>query len=356
MVARNTQKAPRPARQSGVELLRILAALAVVVLHINYYPGGVGVADVATGVGRTALDLLECLCICAVNVFLLISGAFGSHARSVKVRKLGLLLLQTSAFRVAANLALSAYGGDWDLRRILGAFVPVNYYVILYVALMLLSPYLNAGLARLSRAALARLALIAFLTFSVFATAVDVAKEVSGEALSGLSPIGIDGSMGGYTIVNFALVYLLGAWLRREEAALRQKLPTPLLLVAVAALCLLLLLWRRVLPGTAWMYSNPLVILEGCAVFLLFSRLRFSSGWINRIAPAAFTCYLIHGYALSLVSLERLGALPLPLVLGGMLVGAAGIYALSVAVHFIWSAAVDRLFRPGTERLTISVD
>ncbi len=190
----------------------------------------------------------------------------------------------------------------------------------------------------------------------MFATAVDVAKEVSGEALSGLSPIGIDGSMGGYTIVNFALVYLLGAWLRREEAALRQKLPTPLLLVAVAALCLLLLLWRKTLPGTAWMYSNPLVILEGCAVFLLFSRLRFSSGWINRIAPAAFTCYLIHGYALSLVSLERLGVLPLPLVLGGMLVGAAGIYALSVAVHFIWSAAVDRLFRPGTERLTISVD
>ena len=40
-------------RQSGVELLRILAAMAVVVLHFNYFTVDGGVADYATGFGRT---------------------------------------------------------------------------------------------------------------------------------------------------------------------------------------------------------------------------------------------------------------------------------------------------------------
>ena len=346
--------AAKPARQSGVELLRILAAMAVVVIHFNYYPGGVGAADSATGFAKILLEGLECLGVCAVNVFLLISGAFGSRAKRVKVRKLGLLLLQTIAFQVAANVALGVVTHVWDARKLLGALLPVNYYVILYVALMLVSPFINAGLERLSLPALRRLALIAFLVFSVFATLVDVAQEVTGTPLTGLSPIGIEGSMGGYTIVNFALVYLLGAWMKRDEAALRERLGTPLLLGALAGSVLLLFAWHRTLPGTAWMYCNPLVIVEGCAAFLLFDRLRFSSGLVNRIAPAAFSCYLLQGYALGLVNLEHVGASPLPLLLGALIGCAVGIYALSVAVYLVWNAAVRRLFKDGTEKLIIS--
>ena len=70
--------------------------------------------------------------------------------------------------------------------------------------------------------------------------------------------------------------------------------------------------------------------------------------------PAAFSCYLLQGYALGLVNLEHGGASPLPLLLGALIGCAVGIYALSVAVYLVWNAAVRRLFKDGTEKLIIS--
>ena len=346
----------KPGRRSGVELLRMLAAMAVIVLHFNYYPGSSGATDYAVGFNRAFLNLLECVCICAVNVFLLISGAFGSRGKRIKIRKLGLLLLQTSVFRFAANVVSCIVAHDLNVGKLLSALIPVNYYVILYVSLMLVSPFINAGLERLSDAALRRLALIAFLVFSAFSTLVDVAGEVSGNSLSGLSPVGIDGSMGGYTIVNFALMYLLGAWLGREERSRTKLAGTPLLATVLALSVLLLYLWRAYLPQTAWMYSNPLVIVEACAAFLLFSRMRFSSRWINRIAPAAFTCYLIHEYALYFLDYQKVGLSAFPIMLGTLALIVLGIYGLSAITHFIWNSIIARLFPDRSGGLTISAE
>ena len=355
MNAHKTASAGKPARQSGVELLRIAAGMAVVFLHMNYGPGGGGLATTAVGFNRAYLDALEGLCVCAVNVFLLISGAFGGRKRSISLKKLALLLVQTVAFRFVAKLAFSVLSGHFSLPELLFALVPVNYYVILYVALMLLTPFINAGLERLSETGLRRLALTAFLVLSVYATAVDVAGELTGASLAGLSSIGLDGSSQGYTIVNFALMYVLGVWLGRSRAQW-ERIGTPWLVGAVPVIAALLYGWHRLLPETAWMYSNPLVILEACAVFALFSRLRFSSKVVNAIAPASFTCYLAHGYVLELVKLDGLGALSWPVMALAVALAVAGIYLVSTAVYFVWNIAVKQVFGPEDGRLVLSAE
>ena len=70
-------------RESNIELLRILLGFEVIILHFNYYPGGGGAVELTAGFTQTILVFLETLCICAINVFLLISGYFGVKTEKI---------------------------------------------------------------------------------------------------------------------------------------------------------------------------------------------------------------------------------------------------------------------------------
>lgn len=48
--------------------------------------------------------------------------------------------------------------------------------------------------------------------FLVYPMLVDLLKEISGNSFNGLSTIGAFGSQQGYTIVNFVVMYLIGAY------------------------------------------------------------------------------------------------------------------------------------------------
>ena len=61
-------------RNSSIELLRIFAGMAVIILHFNY--GSILAIDQTTGLTHYILLVFEAICICAVNVFIFISGFF----------------------------------------------------------------------------------------------------------------------------------------------------------------------------------------------------------------------------------------------------------------------------------------
>ena len=61
------------ARNSSIELVRILAMCGVVLLHYNNATLGGGLTY-AVGANRAVLMLLESLFICAVDLYVLISG------------------------------------------------------------------------------------------------------------------------------------------------------------------------------------------------------------------------------------------------------------------------------------------
>lgn len=71
--------AERRERNSGIELLRILAAMGVIILHYNNAEIGGGL-KYAAGYHQLVLQLLQNTAICAVNVFVLISGYFLSRS------------------------------------------------------------------------------------------------------------------------------------------------------------------------------------------------------------------------------------------------------------------------------------
>ena len=326
-------------RHSGIELLRILAGMAVVVLHFNYLPGGHGAMDGATGFNAVFLMAAETLCICAVNVFILISGYFGSIASRAKTGKLAGILLQTMVFGGAAYLIKCLIRGTQIAPGILGrAFVPVNYFIILYVVMMLLSPFLNKLIAQMKEGAFTRLAILLFLLFSVTVTGVDMAAERTGDPLAGLSPVGLNGSMNGYSIVHFIVMYMIGAWLRVHPA--KERPWKVIAAVTVPVMMAGIYLWDSVLPKTAWMYCNPLVIIEAVVLFRAFESMRFRSRIINTIAPASLTCFLIQEHLLGCLNFDVIRTLHPVLLFGVLLAAAAGIYLAAFALMKLWNLLI----------------
>ena len=136
-------------RASGIELLRIIAILGVIILHYN---GNYALSLVPSGSTKGyLLQGLEALFICAVNLFVLISGYFlcaSNQRRSVKVLELVVqaVLIGLLRYLIACGLGREA----WSIKEAIHALRPNNYFLTYYVLLYLLSPYLNVCLDRLT--------------------------------------------------------------------------------------------------------------------------------------------------------------------------------------------------------------
>lgn len=129
-------------RDSNIELLRILAIMGVVVLHYNNWNIGGGLRYVEAGsVNQTVLIILESVFICAVNLFMLITGFFSCTSQKRNLSKVLMLLLQVSVFRMIRYLKTT--GEVISGSGFLLILLPVNYFVILYTAVYLISPYVN---------------------------------------------------------------------------------------------------------------------------------------------------------------------------------------------------------------------
>ncbi len=324
-------------RESNIELLRILSAMAVVILHFNFFPQGGGAVENTSGVANYVLNFGECICACAVNVFIMISGYFSSTNNSVKTGKLFQILLQTMVFQEVFAIIYSFENGIWSVRRLVGALIPANYYVILYIVLMLISPYLNHVINNISKNNKTNIQFLAvvFCLFSIYPTLVDVLAGVLGDPLNGLSSIGYSGSGSGYTIINFILVYIVGTEIRIMD--LPNKMSRQKVVILLSATMLALYVWHIAQPGTALMYSNPLLIFEGALFVILFCGINIRSAWINNFAKAAFTCYLVHLSLLRYFDFKILQNKNIMMILLIVVVLVSVIYLISCAAYLIWN-------------------
>lgn len=199
-------------RKSNIELLRIFSILGVIILHYNNTQIGGGLKFVETNsINYLTLFIFESLFICAVNVFVIISGYFLIRKSSRNLWKIIELILQVmlinAIFYVWNDCII---GKTFSFNKLLGSLIPNNYFVILYSTLYIVSPYINKIVENINLNDYKRFLLIIFIVFSIYPTAIDLLEEIFNKELVGMSTIGIYGSQYGYTIVNFILMYLIG--------------------------------------------------------------------------------------------------------------------------------------------------
>ena len=285
-------------RDSNLELLRIVSIFNILLAHYFTIGGALGAAPEGS-VNQIWFCLVGSISACSVNTFIAISGYYLCEVNVRDTKKVFLLVMQVIIYQEIGNtIYYFAMQKEISVKYIISWLIPNNYYFILYAALFLISPYINVVINHISRRVFQNLLIIMFCVFSVWNTFGDILEGITGYEWIGLSTVGAYGTQQGYTIVNFVICYLMGAFIRKNRERLSGK--SREVRIALSVVMVILLLWGyldSVFWGTtgmtAWRYNNPFVIMESGILVMLFMQKRMGTQKrINVIASKTFSIFL----------------------------------------------------------------
>lgn len=275
-------------RQSGIELLRIIAMFMILAQHANGL--GIGLPGAyecnVEPVNSFFRLLIQCFVFVGVDVFVLISGWFGIN---FKVKRLGEYLFQCLFFSLVVTLVLWLVCGrpemgikSWVGVVLLGkSYWFVKSYLLLYV----LSPVLNRFIDTVDKKE-AGLVLGLFLAIMLVFGWTDAMPEFNF----------------GSSCISFIGLYLFARYLRKYCQKICSK-PIwqyiagyflPLILLAVTCFVLYRVNAPTEISRCIFSFVNPLVIIGAVSLVLMFSRMDFASAFVNKVAKSSFSVYLFH--------------------------------------------------------------
>lgn len=278
-------------RSSNFELLRLLAMMFVLIVHADFIAfGAPDVADWARRpVGVVSQYVFECLAICCVDVFVLISGWFGIK---FSFRKFSAFFFQVVFFSAGLFLVAAVVTPQkaFTIEGIKSVFLLNGgdyWFVKAYMVLMILSPFLNAFCDHASRC-----------EFKTVLTTYLMVMFVYGW----LEPASVSFAMNGCTTLSFVGLYLIGRYMHIHRPAFtsysmrKDGLAYLAISVIMMLACLFLLKHglRPTLNSRLLNYGCPLVILAAMYLLLFFSKWNFSSRFVNRVSVSCLAVYLFH--------------------------------------------------------------
>lgn len=291
-------------RQSGIELLRIIAILQVIYLHVYLY-GKLHEASAAAGSLDGALvTYVWSLCRAPVDLFIMISGYF-MITSTFDIGKTIKRAATTYGAMIFYSLTIAAIFFIFDPNKIsvvsiTKAFFPLTskiwYFLSNYILIVLLSPFLNRMLTTLTKRQYLYLVSIVFFVMSVWSTISYI------DGLSNVFQINkIVDPYYGKSLGGFLLFYIIGGYLRlfvpsKEKVGKKHNLQFKYLIIFVV-LCTIDFVLRRSFDGYSKVFgafNNPLVVIESACLILFFRDFKFRSKFINIMAGTTLGVYAIH--------------------------------------------------------------
>lgn len=295
----------RSGRQSNIELLRILAAVGVIILHYNNKKIGGAFSFVEAGsLGGYLLYFLEALNLGAVDLFMMIMGRFQSTQKEARLDRVVILLMQVSIVRIVYYFLMLGINEDsFTATAFARRALPANYFIITYCTIYVLSPYINKLLEVIKDKK--RFVLILLFLFSFIPAALSLIHDGTGISIHNLIAISDEGALNGYTFINYLLMYIIGAVSR--DLKMKKKTACIGLICCLVPMFILECLQRLSLPHPSSLHSycNPLII--GTAFFSLMLFSSFTIGvrpWINRLASGSLMVYLTHQFFFPLFNIK----------------------------------------------------
>lgn len=336
-------------RKSNIELLRIISILGVIILHYNNPQIGGGLKFVEpNSINYWILIIFESISICAVNIFIIISGYFLIEKTSRNLWKIIELILQVILINVAFYIFKNCIiNGSFSIKGLINSLIPANYFVILYSTLFIISPYINKIVTKINLKEYKKFLIILFIIFSIYPTMIDLLGEILNKEFIGLSTIGAYGSQYGYTIVNFVLMYLIGGYIYKSNyIGERKKLVIYFILNLIMIIC-----WSCInnIVGfkqerSAWEYCNPFVIIEAILVFMIFKSINLKNKIINKLAKGCFFTFLLHGKLLNLIKIELFVNKHFLIMSIHIVISAIAIYIVCYALFTIYNKISTPVF------------
>lgn len=268
-------------RQSNIELLRIFAILNVLMGHGCWLGADMPTSgDFSSHFFQEAVRVItSSATIGSVDVFVLISGWFGIHASR---RGLGKFIYQV-LFLLWGIYVVALLAGNtvFDLKGIQTAMGIYNgyWFVMAYLGMYILSPVLNAFAENASKRQFEAL-LLAFYVFQCY-------------YCWGWSMVNY---FEGYSIVFFCGLYLTARYVRLYPVKLLYKRPVSIYALSTLTVSVVAYfgLSRIDSPIRMWRYDNPIVILASVCILIAFTKIKFTSKAVNKLAQSCFAVYIIH--------------------------------------------------------------
>lgn len=282
-------------RNYGIDLLRIVSMVMIVVLHV-LGKGGILNSAKPLSAGYETAWFLEIASYCAVNCYALISGYVGINSK-FKYSNIAYIWLQVAFYTVSITVAAVIFLPNIAKREILIAFFPVTqkyyWYFTAYFCIYFFTPLFNKMISGLSVKQLKVIAVTMLVIFSVI-------------------PIICRNDLfftnGGYSSTWLALLYILGGIIRKcnilEKCKPYKLILLYLLFVTVTwgtkfsiARFVLYTGFKKDFSSGLVNYISPTIVLAAIALLIGFSRLkigRIGAKIIGVLAPASFGVYLIH--------------------------------------------------------------
>lgn len=286
-----------PSRNYGIDVLRILSMLFVVVLHVLGH-GGILKSELSFA-QFSLVWFLEIMAYPAVNCFVLISGYVGYRENQVypKLRNFLSLFFNVLFYSVAITALFRIFAPEHlEANAMIQSFLPVTtgqyWFFTAYFGLFLLSPFLNMVVCRSAF----RDAVIFLMVFAFFSM-VTVLRDVFY-------------MKNGYSLIWFILLYLAGAFIKKYRF---EELLSGRIWLALTFAALLITWVSKVCPALSAIpligsrfallisYTSPTVVVMAVGLLCAFSRAKCFAALaapITFFSTSAFSVYLIHDNAL----------------------------------------------------------
>lgn len=282
-------------RQYGIDFLKIVSMLMIVLLHILNH-GGILKGLNTFSAQYAAAIFLQCMAVCAVNVYVMISGYLYVE-KDFKLQNIVRLWIAVLFYSVTLPLLLKLNGQDIGIKTILSGFFPIlrsqYWFFTQYFALFFMMPVLNWVIQNRQ---LARRTIIALVFLLSVLPTLSLGRDIFK-------------TLDGYSFIWFTFLYLCGGYTRKYRIDMLISIRT----ATIGYASCVLLSWLLKIGTFAFVnnifgdnryteifvqYTSPFVLGSAFSLLVLFSKIKFKSTMITSILPTisalTFGVYLIH--------------------------------------------------------------
>lgn len=286
-------------RKSNIELFRIFSMILIVISHVTWE--GYFNFDKDLILKNTSIQSLWMLGQIGVVGFTLISSYFLSTKEDIKKESILKLSKETWSYSLIILIISAIFARELiGLKIIIKSIFPIIFgtywYVTAYLALYLISPYLNMVIRDLSKDQYRKLLAILIVVFTILPTFTRVSA--------------LNSPSNGATTFSLIIIYFIGGYIRKYEEDFSKnniKKYILLLIFSVGSLFVLSLILNVAYKmnlvdinirnhfGAFMRTNSPFEILAGTSLFLIFKNLDLKySKLVNNIAKSMISVYIIH--------------------------------------------------------------
>lgn len=273
-------------RNYGIDLLRIVSMIMVVILNILSHGGILGACE-AGSFKYWTLWFLEAAAYCAVNCYALISGYVGVKAKH-KYVNIMVMYLQVAFYRVISTAIFVFFvPGVATGTDLFQAFFPFAYnsywYFVAYFCMFFFIPFMNKLLNSLSKKEAKVLSVSLIIMFCILPYIFNKDLFKTG---------------GGYSVLWIAALYMLGGIVRLFAENKTVKKSTCIYVYIISAAVAIFSKASSIFQSTMINYTSPAMLAAAISLLFLFANIKISKAFIKKcilfFTPMVFSVYLIH--------------------------------------------------------------